>query len=137
MISYDLCVCINIQGPLSICGRSFPRLNLELDGHQPLVGDGLNGLGEGGGDGEDSLLRQGGAHQVRVHPTWKGEALIEALRGVASAVRGLLLMGRLHVHRVVDRLDHQLLRLVALNVDQYFVRVVVVLDSRDSILLTV
>ena len=125
------------SGSLEHLQKILALLKLELDGHKPLVRHGLDRLGQGGGDGEDALLGQGRAHQVRVDPAWKCEALVEALRGVASPVRRLLLVGCLHLHRVVDGLDHQLLRLVALHVHEDLVRVVVVLDSRHSVLLAV
>ena len=57
-------VCVHkYSGSLEHLQKILPLLkNLELDGHKPLVRHGLDRLGQGGGDGEDPLLRQGGAH---------------------------------------------------------------------------
>ena len=62
-------------------------------------------LVDGGGDGEHALVGEGGLDCVRVHARGQREALAEALGGGAAAVRGLLLVARLHHHRVVHRPD--------------------------------
>ena len=70
-------------------------------------------------DGEDPLFREAGLDGVRIHSSWKSEALTETLSAAAPTVGGFLRMLRLHDDGVVHSLDEQLLGLVVLNVDDY------------------
>ena len=76
-------------------------------------------LVDGGGDGEDALVGEGGLDCVRVHARGQREALAEALSAAAPTVRRLLLVLGLHDDGVVHGLDEELLWLVLVNIHDY------------------